>query len=240
MVYHLAGDPDINVTIKRTNVQPIMFMSKLLNTAESNYWPTELEVAGIVWAVKKIRHLIESSEVPPVIVYTDHSAAVPIARQTTLTTSSTDKLNLRLVRASQYLSMFPLSIRHKSGKSNIVPDALSRLPSTNVTLHEDSAGILDALYGCPVESNTHGPPLVTESPVAYTSTLVEISDTFRDKITAEYLSDARWSKIWATVHKSEEDRKKDNTFGDFGLRFTLRNNLIYFQTHEGAERLYIP
>ncbi len=31
-----------------TAVQPIMFLSKMLNQAERNYWPTELEVAGIV------------------------------------------------------------------------------------------------------------------------------------------------------------------------------------------------
>ncbi len=117
MVYHVLGDPPDGTVSPRTAVQPIMFLSKCLNTAEKNYWPTELEVAGIVWVVRKIRHMIESTEVPPVIVYTDHSAAVQISRQTTLTTSCTDKLNLRLVRASQYLSSFSLSIRHKPGKS---------------------------------------------------------------------------------------------------------------------------
>jgi len=90
-----------------------------VNGAERNYWPTELEVAGIVWVIKKIRPMIEATEVPPTIIYTDHSAAVPISRQTSLTTSSTDKLNLRLVRALQYLSGFNLAVRHKPGKSNI-------------------------------------------------------------------------------------------------------------------------
>ena len=32
----------------RTAIQPIMFLSRCLNGAEKNYWPTELEVAGIV------------------------------------------------------------------------------------------------------------------------------------------------------------------------------------------------
>lgn len=61
------------------------------------------------------------------IVYTDHSATLSIIRQTTLTTSSTDKLHLRLIRASQYLSQFRLDVRHKAGKLHFVPDALSRL-----------------------------------------------------------------------------------------------------------------
>ena len=41
--------------------------------------------------------------------------------------SNTNKLNLRLVCASQYLSIFELDIRYKLGKKNIVPDTLSRL-----------------------------------------------------------------------------------------------------------------
>lgn len=34
-----------------SNVQPIMFLSRLLTQAEKNYWPTELETAGLVWTV---------------------------------------------------------------------------------------------------------------------------------------------------------------------------------------------
>ncbi|KAI0997352.1 hypothetical protein K3495_g10831 [Podosphaera aphanis] len=108
------------------SVQPIMFLSRMLSMAEKNYWPTELEVAALVWTVKKVRHIIEAAETP-VIVYTDHSATTSIARQTSLNTVSVEKLNLRLVLASEYLQRFHLDIRHKSGKLNIVPDAISRL-----------------------------------------------------------------------------------------------------------------
>lgn len=76
-----------------------MFLSKCLNGAEKKYWPTELEVAGVVWVVKKTRHLIELLLKPPVVIYTDYSVAVPISKQTSLKTISIDKLNLRLVRA---------------------------------------------------------------------------------------------------------------------------------------------
>ena len=77
--------------------------------------------------MKKTRYIIKSNQKPPVIIYTDYSTAIPISKQTILNTTSTDKLNLRLIRASQYLSAFNLELRHKAGKSNIVPDALSRL-----------------------------------------------------------------------------------------------------------------
>ena len=96
MVYHVKNDPE--GPFPQTSVQPIMFLSKCLNDAERNYWPTELEVAVAVWVVRKVRHMIDSTEKPPAIIYTDHSAAVPISRQTTLNATSTDRLNLRLVR----------------------------------------------------------------------------------------------------------------------------------------------
>jgi hypothetical protein len=45
------------------------------------------------------------------------------------------KLNLRLVRASEYLQRFQLKIQYKSEKTNIIPDALFRLLSSN-NVHE--------------------------------------------------------------------------------------------------------
>lgn len=40
---------------------------------------------------------------------------------------SINKLNFRLIRASQYLSLFNIELRYKANKSNIVFDILSRL-----------------------------------------------------------------------------------------------------------------
>ena len=52
---------------KQKSMQPILFLSRQLTPAETRYWPTEMEMAGIVWVVKKIRHLIEASSKPTVI-----------------------------------------------------------------------------------------------------------------------------------------------------------------------------
>lgn len=60
-----------------TNIQPVFFLLKLFAPAERNYWPTELEIAGFVWIVKKVRHIIESSK-SSVIIQTDHSAILHI------------------------------------------------------------------------------------------------------------------------------------------------------------------
>lgn len=105
----VKGDPDpILVDGKAmpfvlTDVQVIMFLSKGLTDAERRYWPTELEMAGLVWLVRKARYLIQATA-HATTVFTDYAVAVNIATHYSLTTtSSTDKLNLRLVRASIYL-----------------------------------------------------------------------------------------------------------------------------------------
>ena len=78
--------------------------------------------------------MVESST-KLVIILIDHSATTTIVTQTSLSTSSTDKLNLRLVRASLYLSQFNLRVFHKPGKEHVVPDALSRLKSVAQDFH---------------------------------------------------------------------------------------------------------
>ena len=87
--------------------------------------------------------MAESS--PKTIIYTDYSTALQIAKQTSLTTSSTAKLNLRLIRASDYIQRFRnLELRHKPGTQHIVPDTLSRLRPLNVEV-DHLEGELDAL-----------------------------------------------------------------------------------------------
>jgi hypothetical protein len=142
IVYHLKEGVDgksLKGPPSKRDIEPILFLSKTLSSAESRYWPTELEMAGLVWTVRKMAHMIKSSE-HPTIIYTDHGATPAIAAATKLTTSSTDRLNMKLVRASMYLSQFRLDIRHRPGKSNVIPDALSRLP---VEKDNSSHGALD-------------------------------------------------------------------------------------------------
>ena len=54
MVYHLkSGDK-----AWPTAIEPILFLSKCLSPAKSRYWPTELEMAGVVWTVRKVRYMV--------------------------------------------------------------------------------------------------------------------------------------------------------------------------------------
>ena len=70
--------------------------------------------------------MVEST--PKTMVYTDHGSALPIAKQTTLSTSSTIRLNLRVVRASEYIQRFRnIEFRYKPRAKYIVLDVVSRL-----------------------------------------------------------------------------------------------------------------
>ncbi|MGI4816790.1 MAG: reverse transcriptase domain-containing protein, partial [Janthinobacterium lividum] len=116
MVYHVRDGVKLEdgQWPGRTSVEPILFLSRLLNPAEKKYWPTELEIAGAVWALRKIRHLAESSDQPPV-VFTDHNALLGIYNQKSLETESTERANLLLVRAGMYLQQFRIKLLHKPG-----------------------------------------------------------------------------------------------------------------------------
>jgi hypothetical protein len=101
----------------KNDIQFIMFLSRLLTTAEKNYWFTELETTNLIWVIKKVRHLIQSSK-KSMIIQIDHVVIVDICKQTSIISiNSVMRMNLRLVRASQFLSQFSnLKIRHKFEK----------------------------------------------------------------------------------------------------------------------------
>ena len=80
------------------DVQSIFFMNKFLNLAKKNYWSIELKMTAVVWIMKKFRHMIKSiSQI--MIIYIDHVVNIFITRQTSFTTSFTNKLNLCLIQA---------------------------------------------------------------------------------------------------------------------------------------------
>ena len=80
------------------------------------------------------------------------------------------------MRASQFLRQFRLDIRHKLGKEHIIPDALSRLASTNY----DSLSAKEDGY--------------LELDVLFIITLVEISPEFKVRLVKGYQNDPWWSK----------------------------------------------
>ena len=140
---------------------------------------------GFVWVFKKVKHLIKSSRAR-VIIQTDHSAILDILQQSSITsTTSTMRMNLRLVRASQFLQQLRLDVRHKPGKEHIISDALSRLASTNVGCSDASHSELNALF-------------------TYNATLIEIYPNLVSKILAGYEDDEYWACLRRQVQANED------------------------------------
>ena len=224
----------------RTSMQPIMFLSRLLTTAESNYWPTELEIAGFVWTIKKVRHMVESSQ-KAVIIQTDHSAILDIMRQSSIVaTSSTLRMNVRLVRASQFLRQFRLEVRHKPGKEHVVPDALSRLASANTTssLSEDHSE-LDVLYACATQAiDIHD---VQHGGYEFSSTQVQMSEIFRNRLAEGYRNDPRWSKIIKVLDNKDATEQAFNAGEVSSLPFVRGSDgIFHVDRFTGLKRLCIP
>ena len=213
-VYMVKGDPEPEMIDGKampfppTQVQVIMFLSKGLTAAEKRYWPTELEVAGLVWTVRKIRHLIQASSLPTT-VFTDHAAAVNIARHHSLTTTSaTDKLNLRLVRASIYLQSYDLNVLYRPGRLNGVPaDALSRLiGDTETPALQPETETLDP-HGYDDPEACHAAH--AQEPLVFHATLVEMTDEMKRDLRNAYQKDPLWAKRLLQLEEHEARRRRE-------------------------------
>ena len=86
-------------------IESIFFLNQFLTSTETHYWSTKLEIVEIVWILKKIRHIIEidNTFVDKIVIYINHDAILNIVNQTSLTTSFTNKFNLRLIRIFDYI-----------------------------------------------------------------------------------------------------------------------------------------
>ena len=120
------------------------------------------------------------------------------------------KMNVRLVRASQFLIQFQLIGRHKPGKKHIIPDTLSRLASANISGHNAEYAKLDALF-------------------VYHTTLVRINLDLVKCILEGYTSDGWWSRVCKQV-LDNEDLGVDKALLPFVLADTdASDSDLYFQ-----------
>ena len=156
-----------------------------------------------------------------VVIQTNHLAILDIMKQSSITlTTSTMRMNVRLVCASQFLCPFQSNVRHKPGKEHIVPDALSSLASvTKSTLPKDHLK-LDVLYACATQA------LPSETLYSYTATMIEMSESFRDRLLLGYNTDPHWKRIASII----DDNAKHNGKGA-NLSFVCRIDeaLIFYQ-----------
>ena len=96
----------------------VAYASRTLNKAERNYGITNLELLAVVFGVEKFSFYISSNRQFKIV--TDHAAIGPLLK--------TKNPAGRLVRWILRLSIYNFVVVYRSGKDNVVTDALSRLP----------------------------------------------------------------------------------------------------------------
>lgn len=154
-----------------------------------------------------------------IVIYIDYAIALDIVRQTSLITTSTNKLNFRLIRISNYLQRFNLDIRHKLDKQHIMSNALSRLAFDNNEsfLRKSFANDYDELDALLIilTKNAllkHSALNKCESWNSFVDTsmlliafLIEINAIFRQRIVNDYKTNLNWQRIIAILEVNDSD-----------------------------------
>ena len=78
-----------------------------------------------------------------IVMFTNHAINISIVKQIIMKSSNTNKLNLRFVRVSIYLSQFKFEMKYKSKKNHIVFDVLFRLTLKNEKIERSFENTLD-------------------------------------------------------------------------------------------------
>lgn len=147
----------------------------------------------------KIRHIVEVSQYTT-INYTNYEVTFGILIQVTLSTISTDTLNLGRVQASDFIQQFWLEIQHKPAKLHIISNALSRLKTINKN------------------------PIITKKSELnkfFTVVLVKINSNFYKFLLEHYTKNLFYIKIYKTLNKKAS---KDKT----KLLFVGKKKLIFY------------
>lgn len=111
--------------------RPIAYFSEKLAGARSRYSTYDIEFYAIVQAIKHWRHYLVHREF---VLFTDHDALRHLDSQA--------KVSSRHASWIAYLQQFTFSIRHQSGKTNRVADALSRRHTLIGTMHTKVLGFI--------------------------------------------------------------------------------------------------
>lgn len=227
MMFHLKDDREWSRHdhIPATAIDPVLFLSRCLTKAELNYGPSELEVACLVWACKRLRTTIVSNR-HPIVVLTDHESTMGIVNRSTLNTTSTDRANRRLINAAIYLDQYHLDVVHLPGRLNLVPDALSRLskPGDVDERQRDEVPVLDQVFD-------HVPNFCLSTAEAV------MADDLRLRFEKAYSTSYVWRPIIADLKGDDGDVVSAQKPGH---PFRLVDRLLYNRDAAGRERLVVP
>ena len=102
-------------------MQPVSYFSRKFKGPELNYSTVEREALAIIAAIKNFHYYLFGRKF---VVVTDHKPLCTIFKKT-------NTQNSRIARWSTFISQYDFEVVYKEGKSNVVPDLLSRIPSEN-------------------------------------------------------------------------------------------------------------
>lgn len=126
----------------------IAFASRTLHKVERPYSTSEKECLGVIWALEHFRPYIEGSSVT---VVTDHNSLRWLMTRPTPSG--------RLARWCLRLQDFDFEVIHRPGSANLVPDALSRNPTSDAI---ESVDLLPPYATVASLNPRHQPPVILE------------------------------------------------------------------------------
>ena len=136
---------------------PIVYIHRVLSSAERNYSTTEKEYLALIWAIRMLRPYLEGYKFKAI---TDHSALKWL--------QTLKEPTGRLARWALELQQWDVRIEHRKGAMHRVPDALSRIQENGAEETEIAAfeEVVDPWYLWRREE-------IRDNPVKYQSWRVE-------------------------------------------------------------------
>jgi hypothetical protein len=132
IIYSDSSDNQIG-GIMTQDGKPLGFFSKKLNETQKRYPVTEQELLGITETLKYFRYMLSGHRI---IVKTDHQ---------NLTHLSTIHSSNRVLRQRLLLEEYGVELQHIPGESNVVAEALSRLPTAEKPAMSNLVALLSHL-----------------------------------------------------------------------------------------------
>ncbi|KAH0693436.1 hypothetical protein KY285_020533 [Solanum tuberosum] len=116
---------------------PIAFESRKLNDVETRYSAHEREMTTVVHCLWTWRHYVLGAHF---VVNTGNVATTYFQSQ--------KKLTVKQARWQDFLAEFDFTFEYKSGKANVVPDALSRKAALDATISSTCSSVIDDIKKC--------------------------------------------------------------------------------------------
>jgi hypothetical protein len=222
LIHTDASDKHIGGVVMQDN-KPLGFFSKRLMDTQHRYPVTEQELLAIIETIKYFKHMLLGHEI---IVQTDHK---------NLTHPTSAHASDRVLRQCLLLEKYGVKLEYIKGETNVVADALSRLPTDELFQFEenDEFPLNMALLAEHQTQDDYLQSMLTKQPDKYVQSVREGSSLYVTKDTAAiYIPDALRPAILQWYH---------NTLQHTGIKrmqATLHENL-YWPDMEAAVKVFV-